>query len=221
MASSASTTSSPRPLHVALFEPQPLYLAGMRAALARGFERDLHVVASPGAFDAQAAAALGVQPDVLVLGLATAHDVIPTLETVRRVLPPDRRRPRVLVVAPGGVPATMQRALSLADAFILRTAAPDELPCAIREVRQGRPWLSPAVHAELGRHAAAQRASPLTRRELTIVRLIALGHHNREIAHDLGLSVRTVESHRAHALDKLHLTSRSQLVHWALRHHVI
>jgi DNA-binding NarL/FixJ family response regulator len=129
--------------------------------------------------------------------------------------------PPIVLVAPRGLPATLELALELIDAYVLRTAGIDELSCAVEEVRQGRSYLSPSLSSTLDRHAGAERSSPLTDRELTVVKLIALGHHNREIAHTLGLSVRTVESHRSHALYKLQLTSRTQLVHWALREHVI
>jgi DNA-binding NarL/FixJ family response regulator len=155
---------------------------------------------------------------MVILGVASARDMVATLDELRTVLP---MMPPIVLVAPRGLPATLDLALELADAFVLRTAAVDELSCAVEEVRQGRSYLSPSVNSTLDQYVGAQRSSTLTERELTVVKLIALGHHNREIAHDLGLSVRTVESHRAHALYKLQLTSRTQLVHWALREHVI
>ena len=89
--------------------------------------------------------------------------------------------------------------------------------------REGRTYLNP----ELGARIAAAPAEPsgppddLTEREVEILRLIALGHTNAEIGKKLYLSVRTVESHRAHIQQKTRRSTRSELVRYALEHSLI
>ena len=91
---------------------------------------------------------------------------------------------------------------------------------AIREAMAGRTYLQP----QLGARLAAAPAEPdgpehdLSERECEVLRLIALGHTNAEIAEQLYLSVRTVESHRAHIQQKLRLSTRAELVRYALDH---
>src|SRR5256885_3260110 len=107
--------------------------------------------------------------------------------------------------------------------YVLKEAADAELVEAVRLAAQGRTYL----HPELGAKLAAEPPEPsgppddLTEREVEVLRLIALGHTNAEIAAQLYLSVRTVESHRAHIQRKLRLTTRAELVHYALEHKLI
>ena len=118
-------------------------------------------------------------------------------------------------------PAFARAALQAgASAYVLKEAADEELVHAVRAAATGGTYLNPALGARI---AAAPRepAGPpddLTEREVEILRLIALGHTNSEIAGQLFLSVRTVESHRAHIQQKVRLTSRAELVHYALEH---
>jgi two-component system response regulator NreC len=94
---------------------------------------------------------------------------------------------------------------------------------AVRVVAAGGTFLTPQLGARIA--AAPPEASgppdDLTEREVEILRLIALGHTNTEIAAQLYLSVRTVESHRGHIQHKISLTSRAELVHYALEHGLI
>ena len=117
-------------------------------------------------------------------------------------------------------PAFAREALQAgASAYVLKEAADDELVGRPRG-RVGRHL----PHPQLGARIAAAPPEPsgppddLTEREVEILRLIALGHTNAEIAAQLYLSVRTVESHRAHIQQKIRLTSRAELVHYALEH---
>jgi two-component system response regulator NreC len=99
--------------------------------------------------------------------------------------------------------------------YILKEAADAELVKAVRMAAGGETYLQPELGARL---AAEPPGLPddLSERELEVLRLIALGHTNTEIAGELYLSVRTVESHRAHIQQKLRLTKRSELVRYAL-----
>ena len=91
---------------------------------------------------------------------------------------------------------------------------------AVREVAQGGRYVHPALGARLIAAEAKERAEaeedPLSDREREVLRLLALGHTNQEIAKMLYLSVRTVETHRAHIMQKLRLSSRAELVRYAI-----
>jgi two-component system, NarL family, response regulator NreC len=105
-----------------------------------------------------------------------------------------------------------------AKGYVLKEAADDELVEAVRAAARGETYLNPRLGARLAAEPQAPAGPPddLTEREVEILRLIALGHTNGEIASQLYLSVRTVESHRAHIQQKLRRTSRAELVRYAL-----
>ncbi len=112
-----------------------------------------------------------------------------------------------------------------ASGYVLKRAAADELVRAIRDVAFGGVCIDPKLAAQLVAgfvapvppHGAPEEGK-LTEREEAVVKLLARGHINREIAEQLDLSVKTIEVHKAHALQKLGLRSRADLVHYALRH---
>lgn len=99
--------------------------------------------------------------------------------------------------------------------YILKEAADAELVKAVRLAAEGNTYLQPDLGARLAAEPPGQ-PDDLSTRELEILRLIALGHTNAEIAEQLYISVRTVESHRAHIQQKLRVTKRSELVRYAL-----
>ena len=107
-----------------------------------------------------------------------------------------------------------------ASGYVLKEAADTELVNAVREVAGGGRYVHPALGARL---AAAEvdelrraEEDPLSEREREVLRLLALGHTNQEIAKMLYISVRTAETHRAHIMQKLRLTTRAELVRYAL-----
>jgi two-component system response regulator NreC len=107
-----------------------------------------------------------------------------------------------------------------ASGYVLKEAADAEVVGAIREVAGGGRYVHPALGARLVAADAEERAradaDPLSDREREVLRLLALGHTNQEIAKMLYLSVRTVETHRAHIMQKLRLTTRAELVRYAI-----
>ena len=109
-----------------------------------------------------------------------------------------------------------------ASGYVLKEAADAEVVDAVREVANGGRYVHPALGARLIQAEAQERAEaesdPLSDREREVLRLLALGHTNQEIAKMLYLSVRTVETHRAHIMQKLRLTTRAELVRYALEH---
>ena len=133
--------------------------------------------------------------------------------------------PELRKVAPetGIVVLTMQNEPAYARAamqtgvlgYVLKEAVDEELVSAVRLAADGKTYLQPELGARLAVDPG-DSADGLSDRELEILRMIALGHTNSEIAEQLYLSVRTVESHRAHIQSKLRFTKRSELVRYAL-----
>jgi two-component system response regulator NreC len=109
-----------------------------------------------------------------------------------------------------------------ASGYVLKEAADAEVVDAVREVANGGRYVHPVLGARLIAAEAEERAQaeqdPLSDREREVLRLLALGHTNQEIAKMLYLSVRTVETHRAHIMQKLRLTTRAELVRYAIEH---
>ena len=107
-----------------------------------------------------------------------------------------------------------------ASGYVLKEAADTEVVAAIREVAGGGRYVHPELGARLVAAETAERRraeeDPLSDREREVLRLLALGHTNQEIAKQLYISVRTAETHRAHIMQKLRLSSRAELVRYAL-----
>ena len=130
----------------------------------------------------------------------------------------------IVVLTMQNDPAFARQALqSGASGFVLKEAADDELLEAIRLASSGGTYLNPTLGARLAAQPPEPAGPPddLSERELSVLRLIALGHTNSEIATQLHLSVRTVESHRAHIQQKTRRSSRAELVHYALEHGLV
>jgi two-component system response regulator NreC len=112
-----------------------------------------------------------------------------------------------------------------ASGYVLKEAADTEVVGAVRAVAGGERYVHPALGAKLIAAEVEERkradADPLSEREREVLRLLALGHTNQEIAQMLYISVRTAETHRAHIMQKLGLSSRAELVRHALEHGLI
>ena len=104
--------------------------------------------------------------------------------------------------------------------YVLKEAADAEVVAAVREVAAGGRYVHPALGARLvaaeAEATAREEADPLSDREREVLRLLALGHTNQEIAKMLYISVRTAETHRAHIMQKLRLSTRAELVRYAI-----
>ena len=179
---------------------------------------DMEVVGEAG--DARTAVfeARAQKPDVILMDV-----VMPSgsgIEATPAVLKeaPDAK---VLVLSMQDDPAYVREAFAAgASGYVLKEAADAEVVAAVREVASGQRYVHPALGAKLVEAEAEERAraeqDPLSEREHEILRLLALGHTNQEIASELYLSVRTVETHRAHIMQKLRITTRAELVRYAL-----
>ena len=184
-------------------------------------EEDFEVVAEAGEVDAVTRTVLGYKPDVLVLDLNMPGGS--SLPAIPKMLS-DSPSTNIVVLTMQEDPAFAREALQAgARGYVLKEAADSELVEAVRMAAEGRTYL----HPELGAKIAAEPPKPagppddLTEREVDILRLIALGHTNTEIAEQLFLSVRTVESHRARVQQKTGLTTRAELVRYALDNQIV
>ena len=183
-------------------------------------EEDIEVVAE--AADARQAVfeARAHKPDVIVLDV-----VMPGKSGIEAIpdLLEESPETKVLVLSMQDDPAYVREAFGAgASGYVLKEAVDAEVVAAVREVAAGQRYVHPALGARLVAAEAEERAradeDPLSEREHEILRLLALGHTNQEIASQLYLSVRTVETHRAHIMQKLRITTRAELVRYALDH---
>ncbi|HKB50581.1 MAG TPA: response regulator transcription factor [Solirubrobacterales bacterium] len=155
----------------------------------------------------------GHKPDVLILDLnmpgRASLEAIPDMQEAS----PETK---IVVLTMQKEPAFARQALQQGVlGYVLKEAADDELVQAVRSAAAGDTYLQPALGARLAAEPKVA-ASDLSERETDVLRLIALGHTNAEIAEKLYISVRTVETHRAHIQQKLGVSSRAELVRSAL-----
>jgi two-component system, NarL family, response regulator NreC len=158
------------------------------------------------------------RPSVLVLDVNLPDgSSIPAIPRLRAASPGTR----IVMLTMQTDPELARDALQAgATGFVLKEAAKEELIQAVRLAAAGRTYLNPELGARLATTPPAPSAGPgdLSAREVEVLRLIALGHTNSEIASQLFLSVRTVESHRAHIQQKTQKSSRAELVSYARDH---
>src|SRR4051812_7402605 len=171
----------------------------------------LRVVAEASTADDALRMARAHRPAVIVLDLNMPGR--PTLDVIPEIIEgsPDTR---VVVLTMQDEPSLAQAALRAgASGYVVKDAAGDELVQAVRLAREGKTYLHPQLGAPIAAQTPeAEQTDDLSDREREVLRLIALGHTNSEIAEQLFLSVRTVESHRAHIQRKLSLSTRAELV---------
>ena len=159
------------------------------------------------------------KPDVVLLDV-----VMPGrsgLEAVPEILDAAPKA-AILVLSMQDDPSYVREAFAAGTSgYLLKEAADNELVTAVREVAAGRRYVHPTLGARLAAAEAEAEAKaaadPLSDREREVLRLLALGHTNQEIAKMLYISVRTAETHRAHIMQKLRLTTRAELVRYALQ----
>ena len=204
------------PIRILIVDDHAVVRSGLRRVLEA--EPDLDVVGE--ASDAQRALfeALGTKPDIVLMDVVlpgkSGIEAIP--ELLARV--PDTK---VLVLSMQDDPHYVREAFAAgARGYVLKEAADVELVAAVREVAAGGRYVHPALGARLVAADVEERKraadDPLSEREREVLRLLALGHTNQEIAKLLFISVRTAETHRAHLMQKLGVTSRAELVRYAI-----
>jgi DNA-binding NarL/FixJ family response regulator len=204
-------------IQVLVVDDHELLRAGMRSRLEQ--EHDIAAVGEAASADQAVSMARTMQPDVICLDLLmprkSGFDVIPELV---KVAP----HARILAVSSQASPSSVRRALSAGAAGYLPKRASDrELVGAIRRIARGEGYVDPDLGARLVVDAATPALEPLSARERDVLQLLALGYTNQEIGKRLFISVRTVDSHRAHIMLKLRFGSRAELVMFALANGII
>ncbi len=208
-------------IRVLIVDDHAVFRAGLKMLI--DAEPDLEAVGEAGTARDSVFQARSLKPDVILMDVVMPDqngiDIVPTLLH-------ERPETKILVLSMQDDPQYVRQAFANgASGYILKEAADTEVVAAIREVAQGHNYVHPTVGARLiaAETAEARRAEedPLSDREREVLRLLALGHTNQEISAQLYISVRTAETHRAHIMQKLRLSSRAELVRYALEQGVL
>jgi len=204
-------------IRVLLVDDHELLRAGLRSRLEP--EPGITVVGEADTAERAVLLARRLQPDLIVLDLLlprkSGDEVIPELTEVAP-------QSRVLVVSSQAAPSSVRRALSAGAAGYLPKRSSDrDLVAAIQLVANGGGYVDPELGAQLVNPDSPGALEPLSERERDVLYLLALGYTNQEIGEKLFISVRTVDTHRAHIMRKVQLQTRSELVMFALANGVI
>src|SRR5438067_4681897 len=205
-------------IKIVLVDDHAVVRSGLRLLL--DGQEEIEVVGEAGNAKDAIFRARALKPDVMLL------DVVMPGESGIDVLPKllkESPTTKVLVLSMQDDPSYVREAFAAgASGYVLKEAADEEVVAAVREIANGGRYVHPAlgarmVAAEVEARAAAE-ADALSNREREVLRFLALGHTNQEIAKMLYISVRTAETHRAHIMQKLRISTRAELVRYALAH---
>ena len=217
LASTVEEATEQRPIRLVLADDHASVRRSLRLLL--GSESDVAVIAEASDLSSAVRELRGSSPNVLLLDLHMRG--APGIETIRR-LRAQAPETEIVVVTMEQSPVFAQQALEAgAMAYVLKDRADTELAEAVRSAARGLEYVSPQIAARLDALRRAVGGDGLTTRELEVLRLLALGHTSAEIATKLQLSRRTVETHRARILRKLGVSTRAELVAYALRRRLI
>jgi len=203
-------------IRVLVVDDHALFRAGLRSRLAE--ESDIATVGEAGSAE-QGVRRRVLQPDVVLLDvLLPGKSGCDAIRDLAKVSP----QSRVIVVSSQASPSTVRQAISAGAAgYVPKRATDGELIEAIRHVGSGERYVDPDLGAQLVVADQAAALDPLSGRERDVLTLLALGYTNVEIGRKLFISVRTVDSHRAHLMRKLELETRAELVLFALSNGLI
>jgi two-component system response regulator NreC len=208
-------------IRVLIVDDHAVVRSGLRLLLER--EDGIHAVDEASNADEALFRTIEHKPEVVLIDVtmqgASGIEAIPKLLEAS----PDSK---VLVLSMHDDPGYVRDAFAAgASGYVLKEAADTEVVSAIRQVAAGGSYVNPALGARMvaaaAKDTAEAQADPLSEREHEVLRLLALGHTNQEIAKALFISVRTAETHRAHIMRKLGLTSRAELVRYALGNQIL
>ena len=208
-------------IRVVIVDDHAILRAGLRRVLEA--EPDIEVVGEAESADRAVFEAISGQPDIVLMDVKMPGKTgIEGMPAVLGAVPDVK----VLVLSMQDDPHYVREAFAAGAAgYVLKEAADSEVVGAVRAVAAGERYVHPALGARLVAAEAEERRraeeDPLSEREREVLRLLALGHTNQEIAKSLYISVRTAETHRAHIMQKLRLKSRAELVRYALENGLI
>ncbi len=205
------------PVTVVLADDHVIVRDGIRMVLES--EPDIQVVAEAGTAEDAARYVLGHKPSILVLDLnmpgESSLDLIPSILK-------SSSDTRIIVLTMQSEPAFVRSALQAgASGYVVKHSAAKELVDAIRTAMKGETYLNPSLGARLAAAPDAGAApDELTPREIEVLGLLAQGYMNPEVAQQLVLSVRTVETHRANIQRKTGISTRAELIAYAKEHNL-
>jgi two-component system, NarL family, response regulator NreC len=214
-------SGKPKRIRVLVVDDHAVVRSGLRHVL--DAESDIETVGEAASAERAVFEALEHKPDVVLLDIVMpGKSGIEGMPALLQALP----TARVLVLSMQDDPHYVREAFEAgASGYVLKEAADTDVVEAVRAVAGGDRYVHPALGAKLVAAETEERkradADPLSEREREVLRLLALGHTNQEIAALLYISVRTAETHRAHIMQKLSLSSRAELVRYALDHGLI
>ena len=184
-------------------------------------EGEFEIVAEAGDVEESVRKVLAYKPDVIVLDLSMPGG--PSLAAIPRMLDASPGTAIVVLTMENDPRFAREAFRAGALGFVLKEAADTELVAAVKAAVDGLRYLNPQLGGLLALAADAPAGPPdgLTEREADVLKLVALGHTNAEISEQLYLSVRTVESHRAHIQRKIGRTTRADLVAYAREHDLL
>ena len=212
------TSDEAKPITVVLADDHEVVRSGLKMVLEA--EPEIEVVAEAGDAAEAARYVLGHKPSVLVLDLSMpGQSSLETIPKLRESSP----ETAVVVLTMQDETAFARRALQAgAKGYVVKHSAASELVGAIRQVIAGSTYINPSLGARLAAEPEPEGApDELTPREIEVLGLLALGYMNPEIAERLVLSVRTVETHRANIQRKTGLSTRAELIAYALEHNLV
>jgi DNA-binding NarL/FixJ family response regulator len=208
-------------IRVLVVDDHAVVRAGLRRVL--DAEKDIETVGEAATAERAVFEALESKPDVVLMDVVMPDKTgIEGLPALLRALPDVR----VLMLSMQDDPRYVREAFEAgASGYVLKEAADTDVVEAVRAVAAGERYVHPQLGARLVAAESEERkraeSDPLSEREREVLRLLALGHTNQEIAALLYISVRTAETHRAHIMQKLGLSSRAELVRYALDHDLV
>ena len=199
-------------IRIVLADDHAVVRSGLRMLL--DSEDGIEVVAEASDVESAGRYVRGHHPDVLVLDLnMPGGSSLEAMPVIRSESP----ETQIVVLTMQQESAFAREALGAgALGYVLKEAADEELVEAVRRAAVGESYLNPRLGARIASEPPPGPPDDLSERQVDVLRLIALGHTNAEIAEQLFLSVRTVETHRSHIQQKLRLSTRAELVGYAL-----
>lgn len=213
-------------LRILLIDDHNVLRNGLRLLLET--QPDLRVVGEAADGEEGLALTRRLKPDLVILDLSMPG--LGGLDTLRRMVA-EQPWLRVLILTMHDDSEFVRDALTAgARGYVLKKAADNELLTAIRQVAGGETYVYPSLAARLldqgtprsGRdHPGREPLGRLSARELEVLQLIALGYTHQEIGERLGVSVKTVETHKARISEKLDLRTRAELVRYAMHHNLV
>jgi DNA-binding NarL/FixJ family response regulator len=204
-------------ISILIVDDHGLFRAGLRSRL--DAEPDLEPVGEAHSAEQAVVQARALQPDLVLLDLLlprkSGYDAIPEL---LKVSPASK----VIVVSSQATPSSVRQAISAgASGYLPKRASDSDMITAIRRVSAGERYVDPDLGAQLVVADDAPPLQPLSDRERDVMELLAMGYTNQEIGKKLFISVRTVDTHRAHIMSKLRLQTKAELVLYSLANGLI